>query len=81
MISPFDMHSASTPVIAMKSIGCLRFPKCPRAGGAGRVIYFKGQRAVPWPRENRDVNRRSGISAIDPKLPMSINTHSADPLK
>jgi hypothetical protein len=54
MISPFDMYSASTPVIAMKPIGCLRFLECPRAGGAGRVIFFKGQNAVPWTRANRD---------------------------
>src|SRR5258707_12422856 len=54
MISPFGMYSASTPVIAMKPIGCLRFPECPRAGRAGRVIFFKGQKAVPWTRANRD---------------------------
>src|ERR1700737_1021461 len=54
MISPFDMYSASTPVIAMKPIGCWRFPECPRAGGAGRVIFFKGRKGVPWTRANRD---------------------------
>src|SRR6516162_3239027 len=55
MISPFDMYFASTPVIAMRSTGCLRFPECPRAGGAGRMIFFKGQKAVLWTRANRDV--------------------------
>src|SRR6266446_837085 len=55
MISPFGMYSASTPVIAMKPIGCLRFPECPRAGRAGRLVFFKGQKAVPWTRANRDV--------------------------
>src|SRR5262249_16278350 len=55
MISPFDMCFASTPVIAMKSTGCLRFPECPRAGGVGRMIFFKGQKAVLWRRANRDV--------------------------
>src|SRR5262249_39062195 len=55
MISPFDMYFAFTPVIAMKSTGCLRFPECPRVGGAGRMIFFKGQKAVPWTRANRDV--------------------------
>src|SRR5215468_2257409 len=55
MISPFDMYFASTPVIAMRSTGCLRFPECPRAGGAGRMIFFKGQKVVPWTRANRDV--------------------------
>jgi len=38
-----------------ESTGCLRFPECPRAGGAGRMIFFKGQEAVPWTRANRDV--------------------------
>src|SRR5262245_25452012 len=55
MISPFDMYFASTPVIAMKSTGCLRFPECPRAGEAGQMIFFKGQKAVLWTRANRDV--------------------------
>src|SRR5215831_16712214 len=55
MISPFDMYFASTPVIVMKSTGCWRFPQCPRAGGAGRMIFFKGQKAVLWTRANRDV--------------------------
>src|SRR6266436_6060716 len=54
MISPFDMYSASTLVIAMKPIGCLRFPECPRAGRAGRLVFFKGQKAVPWTRANPD---------------------------
>src|SRR6266446_9183786 len=54
MISPFDMYSASTLVIAMKPISCLRFPECPRAGRAGRVVLFKGQKAVPRTRANPD---------------------------
>jgi hypothetical protein len=33
----------------------LRFPECPRAGGVGRMIFFKGQKAVLWTRANRDV--------------------------
>ena len=53
MISLSDMCSASTPVIGTKPIGCLRFAKCPKAGGAGRVVFFKGQKAVPWARANR----------------------------
>ena len=51
---PFNMYSASTPVIAMKPIGCWRFPECPRAGEAGRVIFFKERKGVPWTRANRD---------------------------
>jgi hypothetical protein len=57
------MYSASTPVIAMKPIGCWRFPECPRAGGAGRVIFFKGRKGVPWTRANRD---DPGAQIIDP---------------
>src|SRR6516162_1473834 len=55
MISLFDTYFASIPAIAMKSTGCLRFPECPRAGGAGRMIFFKGQKAVLLTRANRDV--------------------------
>src|SRR5262245_39395128 len=58
MISPFDMYFASIPVIAMKPTGCLRFPECPRAGEAGRMIFFEGQKAVPWIRANRDAADR-----------------------
>src|SRR5262245_814832 len=41
MISPSEMYFASTPVIALKSNGCSRFPECPRAGGGGWLISFK----------------------------------------
>src|SRR5260370_36806428 len=64
MISPFEMYFASTPVIAMKPTGCLRFPECPRAGGSGRPLCFKRPKAGMRP--NLDVAR---CDAPDPLLP------------
>src|SRR5262249_36728825 len=57
MISPSETYFASTPVIAMKSNGCLRFPGCRRAGGGGRPICSKRPRIVPRMRPNQDVAR------------------------
>ena len=67
MISPFDMYFAFTPVIAMKSTGCLRFPECPRVGGVGRMIFFKEEKAVPWTTANRDVAEQ-GFSDLRPSV-------------
>src|SRR5262245_59624336 len=47
MISPSEMYFASTHVIGLKSNGCLRFRRCPRAGGGGRLICSKRPGAAP----------------------------------
>ena len=57
MTSPSGMCPASTPVIAMRSSDCWRFPRCPGVGGDGRKIFFKGPKAAPWTLANLDVAR------------------------
>src|SRR5262249_61868232 len=52
MISPSEMYFASTPGIALKSNGCLRFHGCPTAGGGGRLICFTRPLAAPRIRPN-----------------------------
>ena len=47
MISLSEMYFASTHVTAVKRIGCLRFPGCPRAGRGGR--RFVSQKAKGRP--------------------------------
>ena len=61
MVCPSETYFASIPVIAMKSSGCLRFRKCPRAGGGGRLIGFRRAKASPprWP--NPDVARAKSV--------------------
>src|SRR5262249_51707516 len=70
MVSPSETYFASTPVIAMKSSGCLRFRECPRAGGGGRLIGFRRAKASPprWPnldaaRARRDLRLRQAVEA------------------
>src|SRR5262249_53060669 len=86
MISPFDMYFAFTPVIAMKSTGCLRFPECPRVGGVGRMIFFKEEKAVPW--TNSSITGREGDHFDSPGGPSShrhparkINLSTAVPVR
>lgn len=49
------MYVASIPVIVLNSIGCLRFPICPRAGGGGPLICCKKPRAAARMGTNPDV--------------------------
>src|SRR5438445_12045247 len=74
MISRSEMYFASTPVIALKSNGCLRFPGCPRAGGGGRTICFKRPRAAPRLRLNPDVAE----SCLAGAFVMTTNTTTAE---
>src|ERR1041385_2444827 len=47
------MYFASTPVIALKSSGCLPCRECPRAGRGGQLIGFRRAKASPPRRPRR----------------------------
>src|SRR5262249_12810314 len=55
MISPSEMYFASTTVIVLKSNGCLRFRRCPKAGEDGRLLRFKRPKVPPPMGLNLDV--------------------------